>query len=59
MQIFGRIRRRKLFIRDQYYNKYTYNKSATGILNRFKIKALNYKLSIKADDEFKKQLMLL
>lgn len=50
----GESEEEKLFIRDQYYNKYTYNKSATGILNRFKIKALNYKLSIKADDEFKK-----
>lgn len=50
----GESEEEKLFIRDQYYNKYTYNKFATGILNRFKIKALNSKLSIKADDEFKK-----
>lgn len=50
----GESEEEKLFIRDQYYNKYTYNKFATGILNRFKIKALNSKLSIKANDEFKK-----
>lgn len=50
----GESEEEKLFIRDQYYNKYTYNKFATGILNRFKIKALNSKLSIKSDDEFKK-----
>lgn len=43
----------ELFIRDPNRNKYIYNKFATGVLNRFKIKALNSQLSIRTNEDFK------
>ena len=42
----------ELFIRDSNNSKYIYNKSATGILNRFKIKALNSSVSVKDNEKF-------
>lgn len=43
----------ELFTRDSNRNKYIYNKFATGVLNRFKILALNSQLSIKTSEDFK------
>lgn len=43
----------ELFTRDPNRNKYIYNKFATGVLNRFKILALNSQLSIKTSEDFK------
>lgn len=43
-----------LFTQSDVTNKFTYYQYASGVLNRFKLRALNGNLSVKTDDAFQK-----